>query len=104
MTEYEKNARIFKALGDANRLYILSMLQSGEKCACKLLEALKIGQPTLSHHMKLLCDAGIVTGRREGKWTHYSLNPDGLRHAGELLLTLNAALPENSECQCKGDD
>ena len=72
MSNNEKTAKIFKALGDPNRIAILKMLQSGEKCACKLLEELNIGQSTLSHHMKILCDAEIVKGRKEGKWTHYS--------------------------------
>ena len=71
MNENEKNARIFKAFCEANRLTILGLLQSGEKCACKLLEELNIGQPTLSHHMKILCDAEIVVGRKEGKWTYF---------------------------------
>ena len=70
MTENEKRARVFKAFCDANRLTILELLQGGEKCACKLLEELNIGQSTLSHHMKVLCDSGIVIGRKEGKWTH----------------------------------
>ncbi|MCI5648560.1 MAG: metalloregulator ArsR/SmtB family transcription factor [Fusicatenibacter sp.] len=61
------------------------MLRSGEKCACKLLEELQISQSTLSHHMKILCDAGIVQGRKEGKWVHYSLDPAGAEHAKELL-------------------
>lgn len=85
MTEHEANARIFKAFCDANRLTILGLLQNGELCACKLLEALHIGQPTLSHHMKILCDAGIVAGRKEGKWTHYSMNPQGVERARRLL-------------------
>lgn len=67
-------ALVFKALGDINRIRILKMLRNGETCACKLLDALEISQPTLSHHMKILCDAGIVNGRKEGKWTHYSIN------------------------------
>lgn len=82
---YEQQATIFKAFCDANRLSILNLLKSGEKCACKLLEELQIGQPTLSHHMKILCEANIVTSRKEGKWTHYSLNPDGLEVAKCLL-------------------
>lgn len=85
MTENEKNARIFKAFCDANRLTILGLLQSGEKCACKLLEELNIGQPTLSHHMKILCDAEIVVGRKEGKWIYYSVNSEGVIRAKELL-------------------
>lgn len=85
MTENEKIARIFKVFCDVNRLKILELLQSGEKCACKLLEELDIGQPTLSHHMKILCDADIVQGRKEGKWTYYSFHPEGVDHAKELL-------------------
>lgn len=85
MTENEKKARIFKAFCDPNRLTILGLLKSGEKCACNLVEELHIGQPTLSHHMKILCDAEIVIGRKEGKWTYYSFNPDGVEKVRELL-------------------
>ena len=85
MTANEKNARVFKAFCDANRLTILGLLQNGEKCACKLLEELNIGQSTLSHHMKILCDSGIVVGRKEGKWTYYSINSDGVEYAKMLL-------------------
>ena len=70
----QKEMKAFKALGDENRLTILSLLYGGEKCACMLLEEMKISQPTLSHHMKILCDCGIVTARKDWKWTHYSLN------------------------------
>ena len=79
---------IFKALGDENRLQILRLLRSGEKCACRLLEELHISQPTLSHHMKTLCDAGLVTGRREGKWMHYSIHREGIRHANRIMQQL----------------
>ena len=66
-------AAIFKAFCDENRIRIIKLLRSGEKCACKLLEEINVTQPTLSHHMKILCDAEIVVGRKEGKWTHYSI-------------------------------
>lgn len=89
---YKKNARIFRAFGDENRLMILEILQGGEKCACKLLEELKISQSTLSHHMKILCDAGIVEGRREGKWMHYSISEDGVNKIKELLNQTTATL------------
>lgn len=99
MTENEKNARIFKAFCDANRLTILGLLQNGEKCACKLLEELNIGQPTLSHHMKILCDAEIVAGRKEGKWTYYSFNPEGVIHAKELLNQITT-ITGNTKYSC----
>ncbi len=85
ISEYEENAKVFKAFCDENRLMILELLQTGEKCACKLLEDLKIGQSTLSHHMKILCDSGVVNARKEGKWTHYSISPQGSVYARELL-------------------
>lgn len=67
-------AVICKALSDTNRLQIVQMLSDGEKCGCKLLEHFEITQPTLSHHMKVLCECGLVESRKEGKWSHYSLN------------------------------
>jgi ArsR family transcriptional regulator len=77
--KYMENSKILKALSDVNRLMIIDMLSSGEKCACKILECLHITQPTLSHHMKILCSSGLVDSRREGKWMHYSLNNDTVK-------------------------
>ena len=71
-------AAIFKALGDENRWRILETLKEGERCACVLLTRMQIGQSTLSHHMKVLCDCGLVNVRKEGKWSHYSLNCETL--------------------------
>ena len=101
MSNEQNIACIFKALSDENRIRILKMLHSGEKCACKLLEELNISQPTLSHHMKILCDAGIVTGRKEGKWTHYSLCWEGICRISGLMKELLS--PENipADCECK---
>ena len=81
----KKDAIMFKAFCDENRLQILQLLQGGEKCACKLLEAMEITQPTLSHHMKILCDSGVVIGRKEGKWMYYSLSEEGLDRVMETL-------------------
>ena len=81
----EKTAVIFKAFCDENRIRILQILKSGEKCACKLLEALSITQPTLSHHMKILQESEIVNGRKEGKWMYYSISEEGLEKAQEYL-------------------
>lgn len=103
MRDHASDAQVFKAFCDVNRLQILEMLRTGEKCACKLLEELQIGQSTLSHHMKILCDSGIVVGRKEGKWTHYSISESGSRHAGELLkiLTFQCQGADSADCNCK---
>lgn len=86
--DHTETAEIFKAFCDENRIKILEMLKSGEKCACKLLEELNVTQPTLSHHMKILCDSGVVVGRKEGKWTHYSISEQGAKIASETLQEL----------------
>ena len=96
----EKNmALVFKALSDENRIRILKLLRNGEKCACKLLEELNISQPTLSHHMKILCDSGLVTGRREGKWTHYTICCGGVRGVRDLMKELLSS--ENLPADCE---
>lgn len=84
-SEHAEIAKVFKAFCDENRLQILELLRTGEKCACKLLDDLHIGQSTLSHHMKILCDSGVVQGRKEGKWVHYSIDPAGATRARLLL-------------------
>lgn len=96
-------ALIFKALGDINRIRILKMLRSGETCACKLLAALEISQPTLSHHMKILCDAGIVNGRKEGKWTHYSINCECACQLRDLLAEITAENHKAAGCCEQGE-
>ena len=67
---YKEDVRMIKALADENRLRILECLHHGEKCACVILEELSITQSTLSHHMKLLCDCGLVDSRKDGRWMH----------------------------------
>ena len=80
-------ALICKALGDSNRLEIVQMLSDGEKCGCKLLDKFNITQPTLSHHMKILIECGLVNDRKEGKWHHYSLNCNTL---GDFKLFIDS--------------
>lgn len=101
ISEYEKNARVFKAFCDENRLMVLELLQTGEKCACKLLEDLNISQSTLSHHMKILCDSGVVNARKEGKWTHYSISREGSTCAKELLEKVTKLYCTERDCSCK---
>jgi len=87
-TIYEDYAKVFKAFCDENRLQILELLRGGEKCACKLLEDLDIGQSSLSYHMKILVESGVVESRQEGKWIHYTISEKGSQYALELLKTL----------------
>lgn len=82
---------IFKALGDDNRLRIIEILKSGEKCACDILDELHIVQSTLSHHMKSLCEVELVNSRKDGKWVHYSLNKETLQGASAYLQSISVA-------------
>ena len=90
---------ICKALSDSNRLQIVTMLSDGEKCACKLLEKFEITQPTLSHHMRILCECGLVNTRKEGKWSHYSLNRVTL--SGFRVFIDNLDHKREGDCACK---
>lgn len=83
-------ALICKALGDPNRLQIVQILSDGEKCGCKLLEQFEITQPTLSHHMKILCECGLVIARKEGKWSHYSLDHGVLKDFKQFVDQLSS--------------
>lgn len=96
----KKTAIIFKAFCDENRIHIIKLLQTGEKCACKLLEEINVTQPTLSHHMKILCDSGIVVGRKDGKWTHYSISPEGAEFAAKCLINLTTTDSKNTNKSC----
>ena len=87
----KQTAVIFKAFCDENRIKILKLLMGGEKCACRLLEEMNFTQPTLSHHMKILCESGIVQGRKEGKWVYYTISADGISKAQEYLDFLKNA-------------
>ena len=79
---------ICKALSDSNRLKIIKILTQGELCACQLLERLDINHSTLSHHMKVLAECNLVNIRKNGKWSHYSLNCKTLSAFREYIGTL----------------
>ncbi len=99
---YEKQAIVFKAFCDENRLRILELLRTGEKCACMILEDLNIKQSTLSHHMKILCDAEIVSARKDGKWTHYSISNEGSAFALDALQELlSVSNVDSKDCRCQ---
>lgn len=81
-------ATMFKALADPARLSLLSLIashQGGEACVCDLTEPVDLSQPTVSHHLKILTDAGLLTRDKRGKWAYYAVVPDALDALGEIL-------------------
>ncbi len=104
MEKYKKNALIFKAFCDESRLRIIDLIKQGETCSCVLLEDLTITQPTLSHHMKILIESGLVNARREGKYTMYKLSAKGIQKSKEVLdeIFIGAQTGQNTSCQVCG--
>lgn len=90
--DVRKYSVYMKALADETRVKIFEMLSNGELCACDILEEFKITQPTLSYHMKVLSDSGLVNSRRDGVWTKYSLNRGSLDEIKELFDSIEKNL------------
>ena len=86
--KYVKVAKVFKSLADPKRVQILDMLSDGEKCASALLEHFHVSQPTLSHDLKQLIDAGVVNSRRDGQRVLYSLNLEALKKMQQRLIQI----------------
>lgn len=82
---YAEYVPVFKALADETRLRIVHMLLDGQLCACKILENFNITQPTLSYHMKILTESGLVTGVRDGAWIKYNINKERLNEIKEFF-------------------
>lgn len=98
-------SRAAKALGDPGRLHALKLLEHGERCLCEIQAQLALAQPTVSRHMKVLVEAGLVIPRRSGQWVHYRLAEaaDGTPPAVLALLDVmrqHAALPRAAACSC----
>ncbi|MCH8560362.1 metalloregulator ArsR/SmtB family transcription factor [Nesterenkonia sp. LB17] len=96
----ETLARVFKALGDPTRVKLLSMIAAapeGEACICEMTGPIGLGQPTVSHHMRILVDAGLTRGERRGKWIHYRVAPDALQ------LLAGALAPAGDPVACRSD-
>jgi ArsR family transcriptional regulator, arsenate/arsenite/antimonite-responsive transcriptional repressor len=94
---YGEYALLMKALSDATRLKIFDLLSEGELCACSILEEFSITQPTLSYHMKILCDSGLVYGRRDGVWMKYSINKEGIELLKNLFNNIGLKVHESGE-------
>ena len=92
-------ARLLKALADPTRLRLVSMVAAhdgGEACVCDLTEPLGLTQPTISHHLKVLVDAGIFTRDKRGVWAYYALVPEAMNALAGILSTTRDHEPENS--------
>src|SRR5436190_20915056 len=81
-------AELFHALSDPIRVDVIGFLLDGERCVCDLMDDLELQQSRLSWHLKTLVDAGVITGRRDGRWNYYSLNKEVLAEAKEFLDAL----------------
>ncbi len=102
---YSETAKILKALSDPKRLKIIDMLSCGELCACQILEAFHITQPTLSHDMKLLVESGLINDRRDGKNIYYSINTKVVNDFKNQFFSMflskqDCICKSNSECSC----
>lgn len=81
-------ARLFHALSDETRLALIDDLRGGERCVCELQDSLRAAQSRLSFHLRVLKEAGLVTDRRQGRWSYYALTPDGLAEAHDVVRVL----------------
>lgn len=93
---YKKQAELFKALSDENRLKILELLIAGETCGCTLIDKLPISQPTLSYHLKILTEAGITKAKKDGVWMKYTVNKEVLQ---ALVSFLDSIQKSTSVCK-----
>lgn len=73
-----EQARLFKALGDEVRLKLLYLVRDQEVCVCDLMDAMEMAQGTLSHHLSVLLQAGLVTVRKQGRWNYYQATPGAI--------------------------
>jgi ArsR family transcriptional regulator len=97
-TNLARAAELFHALSDETRLSVLSMLQDGEQCVCELQGALDVAQSRLSFHLRVLRDAGLVTDRKEGRWSYYTIVPEALAEVHDLTVGLRpSSLPGRSK-------
>lgn len=97
-SDYAEYVPVFKALADETRLKIVDMLSCGEMCACDILDYFNFTQPTLSYHMKILTDCGIVKARKDGSWMKYSLN---LIRIEAFEKFVRAISEDTDDCICK---
>src|SRR6185312_4230740 len=81
-------AALFHALSDETRLGIMEMLRGGERCVCELTDELDAAQSRLSFHLRVLKEAGLVTDRKEGRWSYYTIVPEALAEVHDLAVSM----------------
>jgi len=95
---YAEYVPVFKAVSDETRLKIIDMLSCGEMCACDILEEFSISQSTLSYHMKILSDSGLINAIRDGAWMRYTLNKERTNQVHTFFTQITS---EKKDCICK---
>lgn len=95
--DYDKVAQVLKAMADPKRVKIIDLLSCGTLCACDVLEHFDVTQPTLSHHMKILEQANIISVRKEGQWHYYTLRDE---FKEQFINQMNQLFTANNDCIC----
>ena len=95
-----RSAQLFHALSDPARIQVITILLDGEHCVCDLMTHIDAAQSRLSYHLKVLKDAGLVSDRREGRWSYYTLQREAFMEAEELLSTLRPRASSASRPRC----
>ncbi|WP_319756485.1 metalloregulator ArsR/SmtB family transcription factor [uncultured Sphaerochaeta sp.] len=96
--DFETGSQLLKAISDPTRICIVHILSCGELCVCEIQRYFNVSQPTLSHHLTILKNVGIITATRKGKWMYYGINREKVK-----LLTgfLDTVFLPGDECLCK---
>ena len=102
-TDLDRAVTLFHALSDATRLSIIEMLRDGERCVCELQDELDAAQSRLSFHLRVLKDAGLISDRRDGRWSYYAIAPGALSEVHDLVVAMQPvnngrALPQVGSC------
>lgn len=95
--DFEKGSMLLKAIADPTRICIVHILSCGDLCVCEIQKYFNLSQPTLSHHLAILKDLGIIIARRKGKWMYYGVNREQVKY---LTGFLDAVFLPGDECLC----
>jgi ArsR family transcriptional regulator, arsenate/arsenite/antimonite-responsive transcriptional repressor len=101
-TDVARAATLFHALSDEARIEIVSILQDGERCVCELMDVVGAAQSRLSYHLKVLKDAGMVSDRRDGRWSYYTLRRDAIVEAEQVLASVRPRAKRAAAAGCCG--